>query len=146
MPPKTSTVSSPKSSRVPPNQTVALCGIRSDATNESIQQTLKDEGLLTACLEVSGIGNLIKDKKDTEHVRRLVFLSCKSQDAANKICKALNKKKVDALGMDKYGHELQAVLKNDLASVSWTKAVTKTVEGPIATKRNIDCFIDHPMR
>ena len=51
--------------------------------------------------------------------------------------------------MDKYGQELQAVLKSGLASVNWklvTKAVTKTIEGPIAKKRNIDCFIDHPMR
>jgi len=32
---------------------------------------------------------------------------------------ALDRKRLDVLGMDKYGHELQAVLKNDLRSVNW---------------------------
>ena len=135
--------------KVPQSQTVALCGIRSDATNEGIKKMLEAESLLPACLEASGIAKLLKDKHDTDQARRLVFLNCKSKDAAQKVCKVLNRKKVDALGMDKYGYELQAVLKSGLPSVNWklvTKTVTKTIEGPIATKRNIDCFIDNPMR
>ena len=135
--------------RVHPNRTVALCGIRSDAESNDIEKILKDEGLLPAYLESSGIAKLMKDKTDTDAGRRLVFLNCKSEDAAKRVRDALNRKKLDVLGMDKYGHELQAVLKNDLRSVNWklvTKTVTKTIEGPIATKRNVDCFIDSPLR
>ena len=139
----------PGNARVPQSQTVALCGLRPNITSEGIKKMLEAESLLPACLEAPGIGKLMKDKQDTEQERRLVFLNCKSKDAAQKVCKALNGKKVEGLGMDKYGQELQAVLKSGLASVNWklvTKAVTKTIEGPIAKKRNIDCFIDHPMR
>ena len=137
--------------RVHPNRTVALCGIRSDAESDAIEKILKEEGLLPLCLDSSGIAKLMKDKTDTDKDagRRLVFLNCKSEDAAKRVRDALNRKKLDVLGMDKYGHELQAVLKNDLRSVNWklvTKTVTKTIEGPIATKRNVDCFIDSPMR
>jgi len=142
-------MTAPSPKRVPPSHTVALCGIRSDATNGSIKKMLETESLLPACLEASGIAKLMNDKHDIDKERRLVFLNCKSKDAAQKVCKALNGKKVDALGMDKYSHKLQAVLKNELRSVSWklvTKTVTKTIEGPIATKRDKECFIDHPMR
>ena len=137
--------------RVHPNRTVALCGIRSDAESDAIEKILKEEGLLPLCLDSSGIAKLMKDKTDTDKDagRRLVFLNCKSEDAAKRVRDALNRKKLDVLGMDKYGHELQAVLKNDLRSVNWklvTKTVTKTIEGPIATKRNVDCFIDSPLR
>ncbi len=69
--------------RVHPNRTVALCGIRSDAESNDIEKILKDEGLLPACLESSGIAKLMKDKTDTDTDagRRLVFLNCKSEDA-----------------------------------------------------------------
>ena len=133
--------------RVHISQTVALCGIRSDVTSENIKKVLEAERLVPAYLEAHGIAKLLKDKHDTDQARRLVFLNCKSKDDAQKVCKVLNRKKVDLLGMNKYGYELQAVLKSGLPSVIWkTKTVTKTIEGSIATKRNIDCFIDHPMR
>ena len=136
--------------RVHPSQTVALCGLKSDATHDDIKKVLENESLLPQHLEPSGIAPVIKDKsdKDTSNGRRLVFLNCKSKDAATKVCAALNRKKVKDLGMEKYGCELQAVLKNDLRSVEWKSRATetKTVEGRIAKKRNIDCFIDEPMR
>ena len=112
-------MTAPSPKRVPPSHTVALCGIRSDATSESIKKVLEAEGLVPARLEAHGIAKLMKDKHDTDQARWLVFLNCKSKDDAQKVCKALNRKKVDDLGMDKYGYELQAVLKSGLPSVIW---------------------------
>ena len=72
--------------RVNPNRTVALCGIRSDAESDDIEKILKDEGLLPACLESSGIAKLMKEKTDTDTDagRRLFFLNCKSDGRCQK--------------------------------------------------------------
>jgi len=119
-------------------------------TSKDIEDALKQEAILPACLDTSGIAKIMKDKFDTstDMQRRIVFLNCKSKDAASKACAALNRRKVDTLGMEKYGKRLQAVIKHDLRSVDWKafqSTAIKTVEGAISKKRNVDCFIEHPM-
>jgi len=141
----------PMPPRVPPTHTVALCGLRADVTSKDIEDALKQEAILPACLDTSGIAKIMKDKFDTstDMQRRIVFLNCKSKDAASKACEALNRRKVDTLGMEKYGKRLQAVIKHDLRSVDWKafqSTAMKTVEGAISKKRNVDCFIEHPIR
>ena len=139
--------------RTNPSLTAVLCGVRLDVTHDDIKKVLTKhkEGLLPLYLEGTGVSNIIKDKFDSAagNERRLAFLNCKSKHAATMVCAALNRIPCKELGMEKYGWELQVVLKHDLRSVVWaTKIVTlkKTVEGPIAKKRNIDCLIDSPMR
>ena len=137
--------------RVPPAWQVALCGQRDGLVKSEIVDALKKQNLVPACLEADNISALLKDKNDTDKQRWMVFLNCKSKEAATKACRDLNRSQSPDLGIDKYGKVLQAVLKSELKSVDWkaltlTKTATKTVEGAIAKKRNTDCFIDHPMK
>ena len=87
---------------VPANQTVVLCGLKADVSKKDLEHAFKDAGVMPECLGSEGITKVIKDKKDSSDVdqRRLVFINCKSKDAAKKVCAALHHKK-SPLGMQK---------------------------------------------
>lgn len=91
----------------------------------------------------------MKDRDDRTHEpRKMVFLNCKSKDAAKTVCAALNRQKF-GIGIEKYGYELQAVLKKDLRSVDWkliANATTTTIQGEIADKFENVFVIHFPLR
>ena len=136
-----------------PACTVALCGLRAGLAANDIEVALKEKSLdkiVQACFINDGIriSEPVKERNDPDNRRHVVFLNCHSKDAANKACTTLNQIKFDSLGMDKYGHILQAVLKPGIKSVDWksfSKADRKTVEGKVSRIHNTHCFIDDPM-
>jgi hypothetical protein len=88
---------------VPANQTAVLCGLRADVSKTDLEDALRDARVMPECLGAEGITKVLKDKKDSSQTepRRLVFLNCKSKEAAKKVCAAFHQKKSPSLGMQK---------------------------------------------
>eukprot|EP00961_Rhodomonas_salina_P298991 3938568-Rhodomonas_salina.1 len=134
--------------KFPPNQTVALVGIRCDCEPDDLKKVVDG---LKKHLGVHTVPRLIKDKSDVgterENRRHLAFLNCKSQDDAKTVCASLNKKENKNLGIDKYKCVLQAVTKTNLSTLSWdhlAQVEAQTVERENSQEGKMSCKIsDH---
>ena len=114
--------------KCPPHQTVALCGLNAGVGREEIQKLLDkhSKGVVTSFSEPR------KDSRDQEGLRRIVFVNCSSPDAAAKLCQALHEREDKELGVPAVKNRLQAVKKNALSSVDWSRFTSKekrTLEG-----------------
>ena len=115
--------------KCPPSQTVAVCGLNTSVSKEevvSLVEKYAGKSLSTSCSEP------IKDKGDSE--RKIVFVKCISVEAAAKVCQALHEREDKNLGVAAVKFKLQAVKKNALSSVDWSKFSSKeikTLEGEL---------------